>query len=137
MPGLGIFRRKFTIRRFGTEEIIDGYAHTTFEDTETALNVQPMSSDDLQALPEGERRVKRLKAYGDLTFTTADQSTGRRGDWLLYYGHWYECVSSLGWDHTILSHCKSEFVEVAEAETAPYTNTGSKDEGKGCDCQWT
>lgn len=136
MSGLGIFRRNFTIRRFGKEEIVDGYGHTSYEDSEVALNVQPLSADELQALPEGERRTKRLKAYGDFTFTTADQSTGRRGDWLLYYGHWYECVSSLGWDHTILRHCKSEFVEIPEAEVAPYSIVDS-DENKERDCLWT
>jgi hypothetical protein len=31
-------------------------------------------------------------------------------------GHWYECVSSVGWDHTMLGHCRSEFVQVSEAE---------------------
>ena len=120
MAIFGMFRREFIIRRFGDDEVIDGYSYTTYKDGTAKLNVQPMSSDAVSALPEGERRVKRLKAYGDLLFTAADQTTGRRGDWLLYYGHWYECVSSLGWDHTILTHCKSEFVEVAETETAPY-----------------
>ena len=74
--GFGIFRRKFKIRRFGEDEIINGYAHAIYTDTETSLNVQPLSADELLALPEGERRTKRLKAYGDLIFTTADQSTG-------------------------------------------------------------
>ena len=77
MSGLGIFRRNFTIRRFGKEEIVDGYGHTSYEDSTVSLNVQPLSADEIQALPEGERRTKRLKAYGDFTFTTADQSTGR------------------------------------------------------------
>ena len=50
-------------------------------------------------------------------------STGCRGDWLFYrgnmdpVGHWYECVSSLGWDHTMLAHCRSEFVQVADSES--------------------
>lgn len=136
MSGLGVFRRNFKIRRFGKEEIVDGYGHTSYEDDEVALNVQPLSADEIQALPEGERRIKRLKAYSDFIFTTADQSTGRRGDWLLYYGHWYECVSSLGWDHTILSHCKSEFVEVPESEVAPYSIAGSEQD-KGRDCLLT
>lgn len=97
----------------GSDEEMSAVAH---------LNVQPLSKDEIQALPEGEQRVKRMKAFGDLVFTTADQSTGRRGDWLFYQGkmdpegHWYECVSSLGWDHTMLSHCRSEFVIVSEAE---------------------
>ena len=86
MGGLKIFRRSFTIRHFGDEEIVDGYGYATYEDREVLLNVQPLSADELQALPEGERRTKRLKAYGNYTFTTADQSTGKRGDWLFYCG---------------------------------------------------
>ena len=132
MGGLKIFRRSFTIRHFGHEEIVDGYRYATYQDREVLLNVQPLFADELQALPEGERRTKRLKAYGNYTFTTADQSTGKRGDWLFYCGRWYECVSSLDWDHTMLWHCKSEFVEVAESETAPYT--AAADEGG--DCPW-
>ena len=131
--GITIFRRTFTIRRFGEDELIDGYAHTTYEDTETLLDVQPLSADELMALPEGERRTKRLKAYGDLVFTTADQATGRRGDWLRYNDRWYECVSSIYWDHTMLAHCKSEFVEVAAAETAPYAVEDEEDEEV---CPW-
>lgn len=131
-----MFRRKFTIRRFGEERMIDGYSHATYEDTTASLNVQPLSAAAVAALPEGERRIRRLKAYSDYTFTTADQSTNRRGDWLLYNGHWHECVSSVGWDHTILSHCKSEFVEVAEAETAPFADSANAEEPKDGDCEW-
>lgn len=76
MGGLKIFRRSFTIRHFGDEEIVDGYGYASYEDKQVILNVQPLSADELQALPEGERRTKRLKAYGDYQFTTADQSTG-------------------------------------------------------------
>lgn len=140
--GLGIFRRAFVIRRFDKENIIDGYSVAAFHDEITSLNVQPLSKDELQSLPEGERRIKRMKAFGDLVFTTADQSSGRRGDWLFYRGnmdpegHWYECVSSLGWDHTMLSHCRSEFVQVSEAESGrvPLPEISIDEEIEG-DCQ--
>ena len=85
--GFGIFKRSFVIRRFGDEEIIDGYSVAPFTDTVAHLNVQPLSKDEIQALPEGEQRVKRMKAFGDLVFTTADQSTGRRGDWQIGRAH--------------------------------------------------
>ena len=137
--GFGIFKRSFVIRRFGEERLIDGYGVAPFTDTVAHLNVQPLSKDEIQALPEGEQRVKRMKAFGDLVFTTADQSTGRRGDWLFYQGkmdpegHWYECVSSLGWDHTMLHHCRSEFVLVSEAESrrVPRPKTGENEEEGG------
>jgi len=130
LSGPKIFRRSFTIRRFGAEVIVDGNGTTTYEDTTATLNVQPLSADELAALPEGERRIRRFKAFGDFLFTTADQDTGRRGDWLYYVGpidpegHWYECVSSLGWDHTPLRHCRSEFVLVPEMETLPAPKGG-------------
>lgn len=139
---IGIFRRSFVIRRFGEEQLVDGYGTASYTDTVTSLNVQPLSADELAALPEGERRTKRMKAFGDLVFTTADQSSGRRGDWLWYEGkmdtdgHWYECVSSLGWDHTMLSHCRSEFVRVSETEARRVPKPQINAEGKesGCCC---
>lgn len=135
--GLTIFRREFVVRRFGKEEIVDGYGTAPYKDTVEVLNVQPLSADELQALPEGERKTKRMKAFSDFLFNTADQSTGCRGDWLFYrgnmdpVGHWYECVSSLGWDHTMLSHCRSEFVQVAEAESYTLEPPKKKRKGRG------
>ena len=84
--GLGIFRRAFVVRRFGEENIVDGYGVSGYKDFITSLNVQPLSKDELQALPEGENTVKRMKAFGDLVFHTADRSVGRRADWLFYQG---------------------------------------------------
>ena len=52
--GLGIFRRAFVVRRFGEENIVDGYGVSGYKDFITSLNVQPLSKDELQALPEGE-----------------------------------------------------------------------------------
>lgn len=127
VAGPKIFRKTYTVRRFGDEIIVDGYGTTRFEDESVTLNVQPLSADEIAALPEGERRTKRLKAYGDYVFVAADQTTGRRGDWLLYYGKWYECKSSVYWDHTMLCHCKSEFVQVPENETMP--SVGEVDSG--------
>lgn len=116
MGGLSIFRKKYTIRRFGPQEITSGYATAPYEDVVTLLNVQPLDPDELQALPEGERQFKRVKAFGDLQLTAADQSTGTPGDWLFYLGKWFKCVSAVPWDHTMLAHCRSEFAAVAETE---------------------
>lgn len=116
MSGPKLFRHNYTIRRHKEQKIIDGYAYAQYEDFEVALNVQPQSSDSISANAEGERRVKRLKAYGDFEFTAADQTRGQRGDFLLYKGVWYECMSALDWDHTILCHNKAEFVEIPASE---------------------
>lgn len=118
MGGLSIFRKPYTIRRFGEQEIISGYATSSYEDLTAILNVQPLSADELQALPEGERQIKRLKSFGDFEFRAADQKAGTPGDWLYYYGQWYKCVSSLIWDHTMLCHCNAEFVAVSETDSS-------------------
>lgn len=100
---IGIFRRPHWIRRWG---------NGARKDFKTKLNVQPMSSDDLQALPEGLRQTKRLKAWGSISLTAADQKLKKMGDWLYYGGRWYECVSCIRWDHTPLAHYESEFCMV-------------------------
>lgn len=50
------------------------------EDFVVTLNVQPLSSDELQALPEGERTIKRIKAIGVNQFNPTDEETGTQGD---------------------------------------------------------
>ena len=100
---VGMFRRPIWIRRWGA----DGR-----HDFQMRLNVQPLRADELQALPEGLRQTKRLKAWGPSHLTAADQSMQQRGDWMYYCGRWYECVSSIRWDHTPLGHYESEFCQV-------------------------
>ena len=134
--GLGIFRRTFTLRRFSAMEDVNGYAVSSYADEVTTLDVQPLSSEELQALPEGERAVKRMKAFGDTVLTAADEETETRGDWLFYQGrmdpegHWYQCVSSVGWDHTLIGHCRSEFVQVSETEAERYGRPDSEATGR-------
>jgi hypothetical protein len=74
------------------------------------LNVQLLGTDELQALPEGERSVKRVKAFGSKPITAANEFDGTPGDWLLYRGQWYECTASFHWEHgMIIDHWESQF----------------------------
>jgi hypothetical protein len=116
---MNIFRKLYTLRRFGEQTIADGHASAPHTDISVMLNVQPLNSDELQTLSEGERVVKRIKAFGDRQVSTANQYTGTPGDWLFYSGHWYECVSSVRWDHTMLAHYRSEFVLAPEGVDPP------------------
>lgn len=133
------FKSSYTIRRFSNNdtEIIDGYAHTFYEDIEgIILNVQPDGQDNVQADGEGERRSRKLKTYGDFHLTSSDQATGQRGDWLFYKGSWYECVSAVIWEHTPLAHCRGEFVEIPTSEINPALNEEAKvgeEWSGGCD----
>lgn len=110
----GFFKHQYVARRLEPDTNCGGYsAPGGHEDFLVTLNVQPLSSDELQALPEGERTVKRIKSIGETKFKPADEETGTEGDRLYYDGKWYECKSCQTWDHTLLAHTEAEFVEMA------------------------
>ena len=115
------FRKPYTVRKYGKQEIIDGYPRAPYTDVKLRLNVQPLSADDLQALPEGQRMVKRVKAFGAARLASADEYEGVPGDRLYYQGLWWDCVSSVMWEHTALRHFRSEFTLLPpeDQEAAP------------------
>ena len=81
----------------------------------------PLIDDASDGADEGAATTsieEQVKAIGSTAFTTADEETGKPGDWLYYQGRWYECKSCQLWDHTILSHYESEFTEVPPGPTA-------------------
>ena len=107
-----LFNKPYWIRRFGTQTEVKGYLVTPKEDIVVDLNVHPIGTDQLQALPEGERSVKHLEAQSSVALRASDDNAGIKGDLLLYNGLWYECTSSQCWDHTFLSHWNCQFVLV-------------------------
>jgi len=113
---IGLFKKSYTIRQHKAQTVVKGYASAPYSDTLIRLNVQPLSSNELLALPEGERTVKRVKSFGPDKLTSADDFEGVPGDRLFYNGRWYECTSSVMWDHTILAHYRSDFVILPQRE---------------------
>ena len=107
-----IFNKKYWARRFGEQTNVRGYLTTSHTDFVVSLNVHPLGTDQIQALPEGERKIKRLEAHGTSVLRPSSQDRGEKGDLLYYDGEWYECISAVGWDHTILSHINYQFVIV-------------------------
>lgn len=107
-----LFNKKYWIRRFGEQREVKGYLTSGREDFIASLNVHPLSTDQQQALPEGEREVKRLEAHGTAELIVANKVTNTKGDLLYYHGDWYECVNAQLWDHTILTHTNYQFVLV-------------------------
>jgi len=114
--GIGIFRRSYTVRRHAEQEISGGYASAKYSDDKMMLNVQPMSNKELLALPEGNKAVKGVKAYGGKMLAPANENGGIPGDRLYYLGQWYVCVSSARWDHTPLMHYRSQFTLLPASE---------------------
>lgn len=111
---ISLFNKLYWIRRFGEQKNIKGYMTSDHHDFGASLNVHPLSTDSMQALPEGQRKVKRLEAHSTVVLVVADEKKNRKGDLLYYQGDWYECVSSQLWDHTILSHLNYQFVLVPD-----------------------
>lgn len=107
-----IFNKKYWVRRFGEQKNVRGYLTSPHTDFVASLNVHPLGTDSIQALPEGERKIKRLEAHGTDVIRPSDQHSGVKGDLLYYHGEWYECVSAVEWDHTILNHLNYQFVLV-------------------------
>ena len=121
-----LFRRPYTIRRHGKQTIINGHAVSGNKEFTARLNVQPLSADDLLALPEGERTIARVKSFGADALIAADEHSGTPGDLLFFSGKWYECKSCVHWLHTPLTHYESEFVVLAD-------QAGQKPPGSGGD----
>lgn len=108
-----IFNRKYWVRRFGEQVNVKGFLKTTHKDIVVSMHVHPVGANTMQALPEGERMVKRLEGHNcDTEIFASNQDSGRKGDLLFYGGAWYECVSAVLWDHTILSHWNYQFTLV-------------------------
>jgi hypothetical protein len=130
---IGLFKRKYTLRHYEPQTITDGYASASYTDATVRLDVQPLSPDELMAIPEGERTVKRIKSFGPEPLTSADEYKHIPGDRLFYQGYWYECKSSVMWDHTLLSHYRSEFViyPCTEQEEPPPAPTVPEPPGGG------
>lgn len=111
-----LFRKPYTIRRYGEQQFVNGYATQGYREGTAVLDVQP-EGNALQAPSEGANAVTRLSVWGDFPFTAANQDSGVKGDRLLWYGHWYECTSSVWWDGTPLHHYKSSFTYVPNGGT--------------------
>lgn len=108
-----IFNKKYWLRRFGEQRIVKGYLTSGYTDIVIDANIHPLGTDQVTALPEGERKIKRLEGHGEIPLMVADEKRNIKGDLLLYHGDWYECNSCQLWDHTLLSHYNYQFVMVA------------------------
>lgn len=117
---LSLFKSKYIARRYGEQTFVNGYETSPHTDFAVWLNVQPLTSGELQALPEGERSIKRYKAFGGGVLKSADVKAGTKGDLVFYDGEWYEVRSSNQWRHiSILAHNYTELVLVDKRPEAP------------------
>ena len=117
---IGLFKKPYAVRKFASQTVVDGYAAASYTDVIVRLNVQPHAPDNLEPAEAGDTTNKHLKSWGPDKLTSANEYDGIPGDLLFYHGVWYECKSSVMWDHTLLSHYQSDFVNwPAEKQPQP------------------
>lgn len=109
-----LFNKDYWVRRFGKQTVKKGYVKAGYTDFVASINLHPLGTDEMAALPEGQRKLKRLEGHGEVELVVADEKTQRKGDMVYYHGSWYECESCQLWDHTILSHYNYQFVLVPD-----------------------
>ena len=107
-----LFNRKYWVRRFGEQENVGGLLVSTFSDFVVSAHLHPSGSDEMQANPEGQRKVQHIEGHAEAELIPADQSANRRGDMVYYNGSWYECTGAQLFDHTILSHFNYRFAQI-------------------------
>lgn len=109
-----IWKKYYKLRRFTGQTFEGGYATRSYTDSLVYLDVQPNRNDTV-VTPDGKRRTSDVTSYGVFPITVENVDEGTPGDWLYYEGWWYECKSSMMYEHTPLSHYTSSFIIVSEA----------------------
>ncbi len=130
---LNIFKKPYTLRRFGKTELVKGRTRASYSDCTVMLNVQPLSMTELTALPEGIQRAKNIKAIGKVLIRTADENVGTLADRLYYRGEWYECTGADIWGNTPVGQTEAVFglvpgVEAGDILLSPAPETESGDD---------
>ena len=110
---MNIWRKNYTLRRYGQQQFVNGYPVAAYTEMTVLLDVQP----DMNAATidiDGKRRVQRLTSYGDAEIITANVEAGQRADRLFFNGSWYECESSMWYEHTPIAHYTATWIRVPE-----------------------
>lgn len=112
---MNIWKKDYVMRRYNKQKNRKGYTTRGYEEMMVQLNVQTVSGTQSSVNVDGKRSTKRIKTYGSFPFRVESVKDGIQADRLFFAGEWYECESSIYWEHTPLSHYRSQFVRVSEA----------------------
>ena len=76
------FGNTYTLRRYGKDQIIDGYPTAGYEDIQVVLDVQTMSDDEVIEAG-GSRDEQMLKTFGNFSIRTSKQEECVRMEFLM------------------------------------------------------
>lgn len=113
---ISLFNKTYWCRHYDEDVVYEGHYIADFTDRKISIHVHP-GSDSVKAGPEGLSRNSRIEGHGCEPLISADRQKNRRGDLIYYQDNWYECVSSVCFDHTCLSHYNYIFALVPARES--------------------
>ena len=108
-----IWRKWYKLRRFGPQKIIDGFPVRTHSEKSILIDIQPdVNSTSIDT--DGKRRITRITSYGNDEVWTDSVESGIKADWIFFNGSWYECETSMYYEHTPLAHYTATWIRVPE-----------------------
>lgn len=107
------FKRKVKIRRHSDTSVINGYHTAAWSEFYADVNVQE-SNNNMRPNEEGKSDSMSITTYSDCEFKIADNLNQANADMLEYNSNWYECVSCVFYDNTILKHYTSQWNRLPE-----------------------
>lgn len=113
---MNLFKKEYVLRKFSEQKIVNGLSQSSYKDQIIKLDIQPLSADELMALSEGDRAVKRIKGIGKAEIHTVDDYKGIPADRIFYKGCWYECEGSDIRDNTRIGQTSATFVVASKNE---------------------
>lgn len=109
------FSKDLTIYRKTGKTFLDYdglFKEPPIEEIVVFASVQPTSSNDMQALPEGRRTHRTVKVYTAEPLQMADQKLGTQADRFYYLGREFEVTAVAPYQSDLISHYKSLACEV-------------------------
>lgn len=109
------FRKPQTITRTTAGAYVNGlFVPGTPSSITIQASVQPVTGEDIKALPEGRRLDDYVKVYTDSDLQVLQESTGKQPDKLSWRGHTYECISADVRQMSVINHFKYIFSKVSQ-----------------------
>ena len=107
---MNIFKHPYTLRRFGEQVFVNGYAEYQYTDMTILADIQT-TDYSMTTEADGIHETQRIKVFCDTEIRTENHETGRKADRVFFQGKWFECKSSRLSENTPLRHWTATFTE--------------------------
>jgi len=103
------FRKTLTGKTFASGTWVKGiFTEGSATEFEFTASVQPLTPKELNALPEGERKLARFRLFTSYRLKTADDSDDKKSpDQVQIEGQWYTVTGIDIWQNKVIPHYKA------------------------------